>query len=170
MKTSSSSSSSSFLRLLVLIASIGFGGAIADAQSAYELLERYDFPRGLLPEGVQSYLLRSDGTFDVYLGGSGDCEFKVTGGYSLRYGARVSGRVQLGKLTELEGVSVRVLFLWFGIDRVVRYGDHLDFYVGLLSAAFPVENFDECPRCRCGFDCHDGDARERRLPPPLSET
>ncbi|KAG6517229.1 uncharacterized protein LOC121967985 [Zingiber officinale] len=157
----------SFLRLLVLIASIT--AAIADAPSAYELLERYDFPRGLLPEGVQSYLLRSDGSFDVYLGGSADCEFMLTGGYTLRYGARVSGRVQPGKLTEMKGVSVRVLFLWFGIDQVVRDGDHLDFHVGLLSAAFPVENFDQCPRCGCGFDCQDGDAGERR-PPPLSET
>ncbi|WOL04114.1 hypothetical protein Cni_G12835 [Canna indica] len=121
------------------------------APTAYELLEKYDFPRGILPEGVQSYLLLSDGSFDVYF--AADCEFGVAG-YTLRYSRKVSGKVQPGKLTDLKGVSVKLLFLWIGIDKVeVTDDDQLKFYVGLFSASFPVSNFDESPRCRCGFDC-----------------
>lgn len=130
---------------------ICISAAFADSPTAYELLERYDFPRGILPEGVQSYLLRSDGSFDVYLADD-SCEFKVTG-YTLRYSRRVRGTAQVGLLTGLKGVSVKVLFLWFPIDEVARSGDQLEFRVGLFSASFPLSNFEECPRCRCGFDC-----------------
>ncbi|MQL86931.1 hypothetical protein Taro_019468 [Colocasia esculenta] len=48
------------------------GGALspsADSPTAYEELEQYGFPRGILPEGVKSNLLRKDGTFEAYLGG-----------------------------------------------------------------------------------------------------
>uniref|UniRef100_A0A0E0F429 Uncharacterized protein n=1 Tax=Oryza meridionalis TaxID=40149 RepID=A0A0E0F429_9ORYZ len=130
--------------------------------TAYEMVERYGFPRGILPEGVESYVLRPDGSFEVHLsgdgdgnGGGGDCEFRVGdgGAYLLRYGRRVAGVAMEGSIRSLEGVSVKVLFAWLGIGRVDRAGDDLRFFVGPLSAAFPLANFADCPRCRCGFDC-----------------
>ncbi|CAL9750058.1 unnamed protein product [Musa acuminata subsp. burmannicoides] len=90
------------------------------------MLEKFDFPKGILPEGVKSYILNGDGGFEVYL--SGNCEFKVEGGYILKYGRKITG-------------------------KVVRNDSDISFYVGPLSASFPVSNFDECPRCSCGFDC-----------------
>ncbi|EHA8589741.1 hypothetical protein COCNU_scaffold012153G000060 [Cocos nucifera] len=138
--------------LLLLFLSLAFADTkLSDAPTAYEVLERFNFPRGILPEGVQSYLLSEDGTFEVYL--SGNCEFKVTSSYLLRYKRKITGTVKSGTLDDLNGVSVRVLFFWFGINEVVRSGDELDFYVGPLSASFPSSSFEECPRCRCGFDC-----------------
>uniref|UniRef100_A0A0D9XQP5 Uncharacterized protein n=1 Tax=Leersia perrieri TaxID=77586 RepID=A0A0D9XQP5_9ORYZ len=137
--------------------------------TAYEMVERYGFPRGILPEGVDSYALRPDGSFEVLLsavsvsgdGNSGDCEFRVGdgGAYLLRYGRRVAGNAREGSIRELEGVSVKVVFAWLGIGRVDAAGGELRFFVGPFSASFPATNFAECPRCRCGFDCsNSGDA------------
>uniref|UniRef100_A0A0D9ZZC0 Uncharacterized protein n=1 Tax=Oryza glumipatula TaxID=40148 RepID=A0A0D9ZZC0_9ORYZ len=118
--------------------------------SAYEMLERFGFPRGILPEGVTGYTLRpSDGEFAVYLG-TGECEFEVDGGYRLTYQGRITGRVAGGSITGLRGVTVRVFMMNWGIDRVVvADADHLVFYVGPLSQAFPVDGFEESPQCRC---------------------
>ncbi|RRT68304.1 hypothetical protein B296_00005774 [Ensete ventricosum] len=126
---------------------------ISDELTAYQMLEKYDFPKGILPQGVQSYALNQAGSFEVYL--NGDCEFEVTGGYLLHYKRRITGTVGVGSLTNLRGVRVKVLFLWFGINEVVRSGDELKFYLGPLSASFGLSNFEECPSCRCGFDCAD---------------
>ncbi|KAG0486994.1 hypothetical protein HPP92_009089 [Vanilla planifolia] len=109
------------------------------------MLEKFNFPKGILPEGVESYLLRKDGSFDVYLGKN--CDLKVAGNYFLRYSRKVSGKVETGSLKSLSGVRVKIVFLWFGIGQVLRSGDELRFHVGPFSASFPVSSFDECPRC-----------------------
>ncbi|KAM0946445.1 hypothetical protein DsansV1_C09g0095031 [Dioscorea sansibarensis] len=124
--------------------------AFSDAPSAYEMLKQFDFPKGILPEGVVSYKLRSNGGFEVFL--SSAFEFKVNGGYLLRYQRRITGRVEKGSIVELNGVSVKAL-VWFNINRLVKGDTELYFYVGPLSASFPTSNFEECPKCRCGFDC-----------------
>ncbi|THU62890.1 hypothetical protein C4D60_Mb01t09920 [Musa balbisiana] len=136
---------------LLLISALALEASVSETPSAYEMLEKFDFPKGILPEGVKSYVLNGDGGFEVYL--SGNCEFKVEGGYILKYGRKITGKVKSGSLTDLKGVSVKVLFAWFGINEVVRNDSDISFYVGPLSASFPVSNFDECPRCSCGFDC-----------------
>ncbi|KAJ0972167.1 hypothetical protein J5N97_020126 [Dioscorea zingiberensis] len=133
----------------ILLASLRL--ALSDVPSAYEMLEKFDFPKGILPEGVETYSLRPDGSFEVFL--SSACEFKVDGGYMLQYQRKITGRVEKGSLMELKGVSVKVLLVWFNINRVVNSDAELYFYVGPLSASFPSSNFEECPKCRCGFDC-----------------
>lgn len=57
--------------------------AIDDFPTAYEVLKGLSFPVGILPQGVESYLLTPDGSFEVFLAGT--CEFKVAGKYLLRY-------------------------------------------------------------------------------------
>ncbi|KAJ6848212.1 uncharacterized protein M6B38_273185 [Iris pallida] len=136
--------------LLFLCFIIPFSFA-TNSPSAYEMLEEFNFPRGILPEGVQSYTLRPDGWFEVLLWG--DCDFQVEGGYPLKYRRRVTGRVDSGVLRDLNGVSVKVLFVWVGINQVIRSDSTLYFYVGPFSASFPVTNFEECPTCRCGTAC-----------------
>ena len=72
--------------LLVLVASIhhiAFATATttsanltADATTtAYDILEKNNFPSGLLPKGVRSYVLSPDGKLEVTL--SGECWFPV---------------------------------------------------------------------------------------------
>ncbi|XBJ18121.1 uncharacterized protein LOC119307362 [Triticum dicoccoides] len=117
--------------------------------SAYEMLEKFGFPKGILPVGVTGYTLRrSDGAFQVFM--DKDCEFEVDGGYKLTYKQTISGRVAGGSLWDLRGVSVKIFFVNWGIDQVLMAdADHLMFYVGPLSQAFTSDNFEESPQCRC---------------------
>ncbi|PAN16369.1 hypothetical protein GQ55_3G053500 [Panicum hallii var. hallii] len=127
----------------------GGGGGNGTTPSAYEMLERYNFPRGILPAGVQGYVLRPDGAFEVYF--PRPCEFLLARRWLVRYEARVSGSVAAGKLTALQGISVKVVFLWLGVGEVDRAGDKLSFYIGPVATSFPLGDFAESPRCR-GYD------------------
>ncbi|KAJ4955387.1 hypothetical protein NE237_012170 [Protea cynaroides] len=125
--------------------------AADDELTAYEVLESYDFPVGLLPKGVLSYDLNtSTGKFSVYLNGT--CTFSI-GSYNLKYKSTITGYIAKDKLSKLKGISVKVLFFWLSIVTVTRSDDELEFSVGIASVDFPVTNFDVCPECGCGLDC-----------------
>lgn len=120
--------------------------------SAYEVLQGYNFPIGILPKGVVKYDLdESSGRFHAYLKGS--CSFSLEGSYQLKYKSTISGIISNNRLKDLSGISVKVLFLWLNIVEVIRDGDEMDFSVGIASASFPIDNFYECPSCGCGLDC-----------------
>lgn len=123
-----------------------------DSSDAYSLLESYNFPAGLLPVGVKGYDLdQSTGKFSLYLNGT--CSFSAEGSYQLKYKSTISGHIAKNKLTNLSGISVKILFLWLNIVEVDRNGDDIELSVGFASAVFPVGNFDECPQCGCGLNC-----------------
>uniref|UniRef100_A0A803NDS0 Uncharacterized protein n=1 Tax=Chenopodium quinoa TaxID=63459 RepID=A0A803NDS0_CHEQI len=71
----------------------------------------------------------------------------------LKYKPTISGFISKNKLTKLTGVSVKVFFVWLNIVEVRRADDELEFSVGIASANFPIDNFEECPQCGCGLDC-----------------
>ncbi|XP_060181329.1 uncharacterized protein LOC132610938 [Lycium barbarum] len=122
--------------------------------SAYEELQRYDFPMGILPKGVKDYELNTKtGEFAAYLNST--CSFRLENSYQLNYEPVIKGVISKGRLRKLSGVSVKVLLVWVNIVEVKRKGDNLEFSVGLASANFPVDNFEECPLCGCGLDCTD---------------
>ncbi|OVA02626.1 Protein of unknown function DUF538 [Macleaya cordata] len=119
--------------------------------SAYDVLKSYGFPVGLLPEGVTGYELDPNtGKFAAYL--SSSCSFSISG-YQLKYKPTITGIISKGKLTNLKGVSVKILLLWVNIIEVRQTGGELEFSVGIASADFPIDNFDESPKCGCGFNC-----------------
>ncbi|KAL7597861.1 uncharacterized protein At5g01610 [Lactuca sativa] len=121
--------------------------------TAYEALEQYDFPAGLLPLGVTGYTLNEDtGEFEAYL--SETCSYSVEG-YDLKYKSTISGKISKDKITDLKGISVKVVFFWVNIVEVTRDGDELSLSVGILSASFDISGFIESPQCGCGFDCND---------------
>ncbi|KAL2238997.1 uncharacterized protein LOC105163110 [Sesamum indicum] len=120
--------------------------------SAYEALEQYNFPVGLLPRGATGYRLNPEtGEFSAYLNGS--CSFTLENSYELRYKPVIKGVISEGRLQKLSGVSVKVVLLWLNIVEVKRNNENLEFSVGFTSANFPVRNFKECPQCGCGLDC-----------------
>lgn len=132
--------------------------------TAYQALEQYEFPVGILPKGVLSYELdRATGKFTAHFNAT--CSFSLDGSYQLRYRPTVAGVISTGRIRNLSGVSVKVLFFWLNIVEVTRVGDDsLDFSVGIASASFPLDSFAESPQCGCGFDCVDDDDDVRRRP------
>ncbi|XP_015577200.2 uncharacterized protein At5g01610 [Ricinus communis] len=141
-----------FLLLLLLHSSLT--AAAGDTPTAYEVLAGYNFPVGILPKGVTGYELdRTTGKFRAYLNGS--CSFSLQGSYQLKYKSTISGYISDRKLTNLSGVSVKVLFLWLNIVEVVRAENDLQFSVGIASASFSLDNFYVCPQCGCGLDCNN---------------
>ncbi|KAF4364443.1 hypothetical protein F8388_007020 [Cannabis sativa] len=123
--------------------------------SAYQVLQQYGFPQGLLPKGVTGYELNRDtGEFSAHWNGT--CKFNLEGSYSLEYKSTISGIISKERLKNLKGVSVKVLFFWLNIVEVVRDGDELQFSVGIASANFPIDNFEESPQCGCGLNLLEG--------------
>ncbi|KAJ1696445.1 hypothetical protein LUZ63_004957 [Rhynchospora breviuscula] len=122
--------------------------------TAYEVVQHLNFPVGILPLGVESYLLTPEGSFEVFLGGT--CEFKVADKYLLKYKRTIKGTVQNGSVTDLKGVSVKVLLVWIPITGVHNSGDELTFYIGPISKSFPISDFNESPSCRCRSECANG--------------
>ena len=151
------------LFLLQSLLAASFPLTIADDKpSAYEVLQRYNFPVGLLPKGIVKYDLdESTGQFHAYLKGS--CSFSLEGSYQLKYKSTISGIISNNRLKDLSGISVKVLFLWLNIVEVIRDGDELEFSVGMASASFPIDNFYECPQCGCGLDCVNGKVSKLRI-------
>ncbi|TMW85702.1 hypothetical protein EJD97_022691 [Solanum chilense] len=132
--------------------------------SAYEELQQYDFPIGILPTGVIDYELNSNtGEFSAYLNGS--CKFMLSS-YELSYKPVIKGVISKGRLMKLTGVTVKVVFLWVNIVEVWRKDDSLHFSVGFTSANFPIKSFDKCPSCKCGLHCvneGDGELKQKLL-------
>lgn len=132
------------------------------AATVYDVLGDYHFPEGLLPKGVIGYDLdQSTGKFHAYLNGS--CSFSLEGSYQLSYKSTISGYISRDRLTNIEGVRVKVLLFWLNIVEVVRFGDEIEFSVGIASASFPLENFFVCPQCGCGLICDDSLSPVRKL-------
>uniref|UniRef100_A0A6P3Z376 uncharacterized protein LOC107405969 n=2 Tax=Ziziphus jujuba TaxID=326968 RepID=A0A6P3Z376_ZIZJJ len=120
--------------------------------SAYDILLQYDLPVGLLPKGATGYKInRETGEFEAYLDKT--CKFSLENSYDLEYKSTIKGVISKGRLKNLKGVSVKVLILWLNIAEVVRDGDELEFSVGIASADFPIDNFEESPQCGCGLNC-----------------
>lgn len=141
--------------------------AATAAPTAYEMLESFHFPEGILPKGVTGYELDpSTGKFRADLNGS--CSFALEGSYQLSYEPTITGYISEGRLTELRGISVKVLFFWLNILDVARVGDDLDFSVGIASASFPLDNFFVSPQCGCGLNCDDFQIRKLKLGNPTS--
>ncbi|KAL7125644.1 hypothetical protein ABFS83_14G130400 [Erythranthe nasuta] len=133
-----------------------FLSATATAPTAYEAIESYGFPVGILPKGVTRYDLdTSSGKFNAYLNGS--CSFSLEGSYELKYKPEISGYIYKDKLTNLSGVSVKLYFVWLNIVEVKISGQNLEFSVGIASADFPIINFYVCPQCGCGLNCSNFD-------------
>ncbi|KAM0869594.1 hypothetical protein ACQ4PT_040575 [Festuca glaucescens] len=136
-----------FLVLLLLLAAVAV--AAEATPTAYDMLERYDFPRGILPEGVQGYDLGPDGGFQVYF--PRECQFLLGKQWLVKYNTRIAGTATADKLAALEGIYVKVLFLWIPVAEVDRDGDRLSFYIGPVSTSFPLGDFADSPHCR-GYD------------------
>ncbi|CAO2141298.1 unnamed protein product [Urochloa humidicola] len=112
--------------------------------TAYDMLERYNLARGILPEGVTGYVLRPDGSFEVYL--PGDCNIHAAN-MQIKYSSRIAGNIKAQSISGLQGVKVQLMSLWIGITGVTRTGYDLKFFAGPISKSFPIGKFASSFQC-----------------------
>ncbi|KQJ93046.1 uncharacterized protein LOC104583923 [Brachypodium distachyon] len=131
--------------LIAFVASILYD--VSYATTAYDVLEQNNLPRGLLPQGVQSYKLH-DGGLEVTLPNVCDFSVSVAGKqYKFRYGISVGGAIQSGSITQVYGVRVQVEFAWLRFNKVERAGDQLNLQLETSIVSFPVSAFAQSPKC-----------------------
>ncbi|KAM7254796.1 hypothetical protein ACFE04_020037 [Oxalis oulophora] len=138
--------------LCIILFLISFSAPFATAsKTAYDILQEYGLPVGLLPKGVESYTFdTSTGKFEVDFADT--CSFKIDS-YELKYGSKITGVISEDKLSSLSGIKVKVWIFWFSIKQVTRDDNKIEFSVGVGDTDFPVDNFATSPTCGCGFDC-----------------
>ncbi|KAF7025978.1 hypothetical protein CFC21_038121 [Triticum aestivum] len=119
--------------------------APAAKPTAYEMLGRYGFPQGILPQGVHDYKLRPDGSSEVHF--SDECKLCVDGQYDIHYSTRGAGNIKNDTISTLEGIKVKVFVAWVSIKEVGRDGDELRLHAGMISKSFPVDVFSSSPKC-----------------------
>ena len=118
-----------------------------DPPTVPELMDRFGLPRALLPKTARRYLLHSDGSFELFL--DDGCEIEA-GGYRVLYDIKLSGSVAPGAVTGLEGVRVRVLFVWVPVTGVEVGGGVVTLSVGPVKKSFPAVGFKASPLCSTG--------------------
>nr|CAB3480616.1 unnamed protein product [Digitaria exilis] len=98
----------------------------ADATtSVYDVLLQNNLPPGLLPLGVQSYVLHPVGALEV---------------------SSVSGNIKSGSISRVSGVRLQVEFAWLGFNEVSRAGDMLNIQLEKSTQSFPVSAFAQSAR------------------------
>ncbi|XP_071687114.1 uncharacterized protein [Rutidosis leptorrhynchoides] len=134
---------------------------LARRPTAYEVIQDYGFPVGLLPSSVKSYdLNRETGEFMVTL--RDKCSFPFDG-YDVKFKEVFSGVIKIDKLTKLKGISAGKFWVSMDIVEATRLGDEVDFSAGVFSLGFDVEDFEKSPQCGCGFDCDDLKVKDDKL-------
>ncbi|KAF7033106.1 hypothetical protein CFC21_044232 [Triticum aestivum] len=121
--------------LIATAATLDKDPAPAAKPTAYEMLGRYGFPQGILPQGVHDYELRPDGSFEVHF--SDECKLRIDGQYDIHYSTRVAGNIKNDTISGLEGIKVKVFFAWISIQDVGRDGNELRLHAGIISKSFP---------------------------------
>lgn len=117
-----------------------------DRQTAYQVLQSYNLPIGILPKGALGYTLDpTSGKFLVNL--SSSCGFRV-GDYKIKYSSPITGEISKNNLGALGGVKVKVSMFWISIENVSRNQDQLAFKIGRFGTKhFKVSHFNSCPDC-----------------------
>lgn len=112
----------------------------------HDLLPKYGFPRGLIPDIVKSYTLSDDGHFQIFLVHPCYVQFDQL----VYYDKVVKGKLKYGSVTDVSGIQAKKLFLWVtvtGIDADFE-SDMLEFHVGVLSEKLPAKQFQKIPSCK----------------------
>ncbi|KAJ8528299.1 hypothetical protein K7X08_021991 [Anisodus acutangulus] len=114
---------------------------------AHNELIKFGFPIGLLPKNVNNYALNTtSGHFVVSL--TDTCRITLPpDNYLATYSKKITGKIVENKIAELNGISVKAFFKWWGITGIRSSGDNLVFEVGMVSAKYPSKNFNESPDC-----------------------
>ncbi|KAG6528781.1 uncharacterized protein LOC122041919 [Zingiber officinale] len=117
----------------------------AASSGAKDLLKKFGFPKGLLPNSAKNYSLADDGSFQVRL--KHPCYVQFTD--LVYYDEIVTGRISYGSLSGIKGIQVKKLFVWFPISSIKADEDSntIQINVGFLTETFPWKQFKDVPDC-----------------------
>ncbi|KZV27450.1 hypothetical protein F511_02559 [Dorcoceras hygrometricum] len=133
--------------VFLFFAALPFSQSFEANEGPYKELMSYGFPLGLLPTGVSSYAVnRTTGRFYLNLGEP--CRVTLPpDNYLATYSPMITGKIVENRIAELDGISVRAFFKWWGITGIRSSGQDLVFEVGVVTAKYPSKNFDRSPDC-----------------------
>ncbi|CAN0891080.1 hypothetical protein LINGRAHAP2_LOCUS16801 [Linum grandiflorum] len=112
-------------------------------------MPQYGLPRGLLPDGIQSYTLSpSDGSFTVLLKTTCYVHF---GDHLVYYDKQIGGKLSYGAVRDASGIQAKKGFLWLPVTsiEVGKNGDGtIQFFVGPFSEKLSLDLFKDVPQCK----------------------
>ncbi|KAK4788637.1 hypothetical protein SAY86_019956 [Trapa natans] len=116
------------------------------ASDVHDLLPKYGFPRGLIPDSVKSYNLSDDGSFVIQL----DRPCYVHFDELVYYDRKIKGKISYGSASGVSGIQAKKLFIWVSVTgiKVESSSGMIEFYVGALSEKLPAKQFEEVPQCK----------------------
>lgn len=135
-------SSKSYLLLLALLALATSTSAIP---TIYDLVNKFGFPSGILPDSVESYSANElDGSFAVYL--KKPCYVKYD--YLVHFDTEITGKISYGQITELKGLKAQSFWFWLNIDEIKVDGNSLQFTLGLVTVKSDIALYVPIPTCK----------------------
>ncbi|KAH7532309.1 hypothetical protein FEM48_Zijuj04G0006300 [Ziziphus jujuba var. spinosa] len=121
----------------------------------HELLPKYGFPKGILPNNIKSYTLSEDGYFEIYLLSPCYVQFDQL----VYYDKKITGKLTYGSVSNVSGIQTKKLFLWLSVTGIKADKDSgmIEFYVGSLSERLPANQFEQVPTCKAKA-CHGSES------------
>ncbi|XP_010462372.1 PREDICTED: uncharacterized protein LOC104742967 [Camelina sativa] len=137
-----------FLSLLSLsTSSLDFDLPSLRGDDIHDLLQRFGFPKGLLPDNVKSYTVsEDDGAFSVDLTSPCYVEF---GDQLVYFGKKIAGKFSYGIAKNLNGIQAKEGFLWLPVTAMTsdQTASTVVFSVGFLTKSLPASLFEDVPSC-----------------------
>lgn len=123
------------------------------ADDIRDLLQRYGFPKGLLPNNVKSYTLSDDGDFTVDLASSCYVTFPDQ---IVFYEKRIYGKLSYGSVKDVRGIKAQEAFLWIAITAMKSdpSSGTIVFSVGFVSKTLPASMFENILSCSRRLNLH----------------
>ncbi|XP_071741397.1 uncharacterized protein At5g01610-like [Rutidosis leptorrhynchoides] len=113
--------------------------------SAYQVLQDYNLPAALLPQGVVRHSLnRTNGQFLVDL--PGVCYINAWG-FKIKYNPTMTAVISQNLLSDVDGVRVKYIWFWAKIISVFRYGDMIELRGKLFAQWFSINDFISSAQC-----------------------
>ncbi|KAF5770266.1 hypothetical protein HanRHA438_Chr14g0668441 [Helianthus annuus] len=135
------------LTLLTLTLISSTSALSGDPPTVYQILEKYGLPTGLLPDSVKSYSLSpDDGSFVVEL--EQPCYIQFD--YLVYYDTKITGKLNVGSITDLDGIQVKRFLFWFSVDEIrvdLPSSDNIYFTVGIINKKLDIDQFETVHSC-----------------------
>ncbi|KAK1429077.1 hypothetical protein QVD17_11277 [Tagetes erecta] len=113
----------------------------------YEFVGQFGFPPGVLPDSVTTYSTsESDGftNFAIYL--SKPCYVKYE--YLVYFDQEITGKATYGQISDVKGLKVQALGIWFTVNEIKVDGNSLQFNIGFMTVKADIAQYQSIPSCK----------------------